>query len=104
MNDEKMPSTEKEMATSTELEMRGRMMCQNTCRRLAPTSRAASTAWLATLPRPESRISTVSGILSHTRPMTGPQGVRYGVRILGSPTALSRMSTMPLGPNTRMKA
>ena len=56
--------------------MRGRMMCQNTASGPAPTSRAASIAWLETAPRPESRISTVSGILSQTSPITGPQGVR----------------------------
>ena len=56
--------------------IRGRMMCQSTAQRPAPTSRAASIDWFETAPRPESRMRTVIGILSQTSPMTGPQGVR----------------------------
>ena len=56
--------------------MRGRMMCQSTAQRPAPTSRAASIDWFETAPRPESRMRTVIGMLSQTSPMTGPQGVR----------------------------
>ncbi len=101
---ERMPSTAKLIVTEMELPILDRMTWRRTARRPAPTSRTALIDAPEMEPGPGSRIRTVSGMFSRTRPMTSPQGLRWSEAILGSLSAFRAVFSVLSGLRTRVIA